>query len=126
MRPLILTSSVRFPFVDDLLLCLKHLFFGLEPIVELRARLITLLDVEFVGSSPDSLFEWKRFDLVMDHFTRRIIGFGVHRGGVDGEALCAGCFSERCAVNVCQNTSARITIRYTSSINGKPIFEYSR
>ena len=24
----------------------------------------------------------------MDHFTRRIIGFGVHRGGVDGEALC--------------------------------------
>jgi len=27
------------------------------------------------------------------------------------------------AVNVCQNTSARITIRYTGSINGKPIFE---
>src|SRR5215472_4631849 len=26
--------------------------------------------------------------VVMDHFTRRIIGFGVHRGGVDGEALC--------------------------------------
>ena len=24
----------------------------------------------------------------MDHFTRRIIGFGVQSGGVDGEALC--------------------------------------
>jgi putative transposase len=35
--------------------------------------------------------------VVMDHFTRRIVGFGVHRGGVDGEGLCrmfnraAGC-----------------------------------
>src|SRR5215813_12400579 len=26
--------------------------------------------------------------VVMDHFTRRIIGFGVQSGGVDGEALC--------------------------------------
>jgi hypothetical protein len=29
--------------------------------------------------------------------------FGVHRGVVDGDAR-AGCFSERLAVNVCQNT----------------------
>src|SRR5215471_16015692 len=27
-------------------------------------------------------------DKRMDHFTRRIIGFDVHRGGVEGEALC--------------------------------------
>jgi len=26
--------------------------------------------------------------VVMDQFTRRIIGFGVHRGIVDGVALC--------------------------------------
>jgi hypothetical protein len=25
---------------------------------------------------------------VMDQFTRRIIGFGVHRGSMDGVALC--------------------------------------
>src|SRR5438094_211435 len=48
MRPLILTSSACTGF---LLLCLTHLFFGLEPVVEFRARLITSLDVEFVGSS---------------------------------------------------------------------------
>ena len=24
----------------------------------------------------------------MDHFTRRIVGFGVHRGAVDGVGLC--------------------------------------
>src|SRR5713101_917349 len=26
--------------------------------------------------------------VVMDHWTRRIVGFGVHRGAVDGEGLC--------------------------------------
>jgi putative transposase len=26
--------------------------------------------------------------VVMDHWTRRIVGFGVHRGVVDGVALC--------------------------------------
>jgi hypothetical protein len=26
--------------------------------------------------------------VVMDHWTRRIVGFGVHRGAVDGVALC--------------------------------------
>jgi len=60
-HPLILAASARF-CLDDLLLCLKHLFFGLEPVVEFRARLIPSLDVEFVGSSPDSFLEWKRLD----------------------------------------------------------------
>src|SRR5713226_2067498 len=40
----------------------KNLLFGLEPIVQLRARLITSLDVEFVGSPLDLFFEWKRLD----------------------------------------------------------------
>jgi hypothetical protein len=60
MRPLILTASACCRL--DLLLCLKHFFFGLEPVVDFRARLITSLDVEFVGSSPDSFFERKRLD----------------------------------------------------------------
>jgi len=40
MRPLILAASTRLGFVDDLVLCLTHLFFGLEPVVEFRAGLI--------------------------------------------------------------------------------------
>ena len=54
MRPLIITSSARLGY---LLLCLKHLLFGLEPVVEFRARLITSLDVQFVGSSLDSFLK---------------------------------------------------------------------
>src|SRR5215471_17543588 len=54
----------------------------------------------FLGHTKDSLWSCDLFRcesatlrthwvlVVMDHFTRRIIGFGVHRGGVDGEALC--------------------------------------
>src|SRR5258707_15398902 len=37
----------------------KNLLFGLEPIVQLRTRLITPLDVGFVRSSLDSFLEWK-------------------------------------------------------------------
>ena len=54
----------------------------------------------FTGHSKDSLWscDWFRCEsamlrtywvlVVMDQFTRRIIGFGVHRGIVDGVALC--------------------------------------
>src|SRR5215472_9272202 len=54
----------------------------------------------FLGHTKDSLWSCDLFRcksatlrthwvlVVMDHFTRRIIGFGVHRGGVDGVALC--------------------------------------
>src|SRR5262249_23668120 len=54
----------------------------------------------FLGHTKDSLWSCDLFRcesatlrthwvlVVMDHFTRGIIGFGVHRGGVDGEALC--------------------------------------
>ena len=31
--------------------------------------------------------------VVMDQFTRRLIGFGVHAGDVDGVALCCICCS---------------------------------
>ena len=54
----------------------------------------------FLGHMKDSLWSCDLFRcesatlrthwvlVVMDQFTRRIIGFGVHRGGVDGVALC--------------------------------------
>jgi len=37
-------------FVDSFLLAPQNLLFCLEPVVELRARLVAALDVEFKGS----------------------------------------------------------------------------
>jgi hypothetical protein len=45
-----------------LFLCHADLLFGLEPIVELRARLVATLQVEFVGSLPDLFFEGELLD----------------------------------------------------------------
>ena len=54
----------------------------------------------FLGHTKDSLWSLALFCcesmtlrthwvlVVMDHYTRRIIGFGIHVGVVDGEALC--------------------------------------
>jgi transposase InsO family protein len=54
----------------------------------------------FIGHAKDSLHSIDLFRcesvalrtywvlVVMDHYTRRIIGFGVHAGIVDGQALC--------------------------------------
>jgi putative transposase len=56
--------------------------------------------LSFIGHTKDSLWSLDLFRcesmalrtywvlVVMDQFTRRIIGFGVHRGAVDGVALC--------------------------------------
>ena len=56
--------------------------------------------LSFIGHAKDSLWSLDLFRcesailrtysvlVVMDQFTRRIIGFGVHNGIVDGEALC--------------------------------------
>jgi putative transposase len=61
--------------------------------------------------------------VVMDRYTRRIIGFGIQRGVVDG-LRSAGCSSKRSAVPDCRNTSAPITIRCIGFTNGRPIFEF--
>jgi putative transposase len=63
--------------------------------------------------------------VAMDHCTRRIVGFGVHRGDVDGVAL-AGCSIERREANPRPRTSAQIMIRCISSTNGRPIGESLR
>ena len=44
-------------FVDRVFFGLANLLFGLEPVVEFRTGLIASLNVEFMGSSSDSLFE---------------------------------------------------------------------
>ncbi len=82
----------------------------------------------FIGHAKDSLWS---IDLlrcesilinahwvlvVMDHFTRRIIGFGVHAGDVDGEILC------RMFNNAISN---RGVPNYLRSDND-PLFKYHR
>jgi transposase InsO family protein len=80
----------------------------------------------FLGHTKDSLWSTDLFRcesillkshwvlVVMDQFTRRIIGFGVHAGDVDGIALC-------CMFNTA--ISSRGTPNYLSSDNS-PLFLY--
>src|SRR6516164_7452696 len=50
-------------FVDECVLVgVNNFLFRLQPVVELRAKLIAALHVEFLGSLPDTFFEWKRLD----------------------------------------------------------------
>jgi len=82
----------------------------------------------FIGHMKDSLWSVDLFRcesiilkthwvlVVMDQFTRRIIGFGVHAGDVDGIALC-------CMFN--KAISRRGIPKYLSSDND-PLFRYHR
>ena len=87
----------------------------------------------FIGHTKDSLWSIDLFRcesigpasrllkshwvlVIFDQFTRRIIGFGVHSGDVDGAALCR-------MFNAAIST--QITPRYLSSDNG-PLFQYHR
>ncbi|MCP4896964.1 MAG: transposase family protein, partial [bacterium] len=82
----------------------------------------------FLGHTKDSLWSVDLFRcesillhthwvlVVMDQFTRRIIGFGVHAGDVDGVALC-------CMFN--RAISRMGSPRYLSS-DHDPLFEYHR
>jgi len=45
----------------------------------------------------------------MDQCTRRIVGFGIHRGIVDGRH-CVGCSDKRFNGNLCRSISARTMI----------------
>lgn len=82
----------------------------------------------FIGHMKDSLWSVDLFRcesillkthwvlVVMDQFTRRIIGFGVHAGDVDGIALC-------CMFN--KAISKRGLPQYLSSDND-PLFQFHR
>jgi transposase InsO family protein len=84
--------------------------------------------LSFLGHSKDSLLSIDLFRcesiplkshwvlVVMDQFTRRIVGFGVHAGDVDGIALC---YMFNTAI------STRGAPRYLSSDND-PLFRYHR
>ena len=86
----------------------------------------------FIGHMKDSLWSLDLFRcesaalraywvlVVMDQFTRRIIGFGIQRGIVDGLALCR-MFNQRFDAKPYRNMSARITIHCIDFINGKRI-----
>jgi len=84
--------------------------------------------LSFLGHMKDSLWSVDLFRcesillrthwvlMVMDQFTRRIIGFGIHAGDVDGVALC-------CMFN--RAISGKGVPRYLSS-DHDPLFEYHR
>ena len=101
--------------------------------------------LSFLGHSKDSLWSVDLFRceslilkshwvmVVMDQFTRRVIGFAVHAGAVDGPIVCRMfnsiigsslgpqyLSSERAA---CPRGT---TIRYSNSANGTPTFGFSR
>jgi putative transposase len=65
--------------------------------------------------------------VVMDQYTRRIIGFGVHAGKVDGVALCRMFNRAIRGGNAgCRTFSVPITIRFIGSTSGKPTCGYCK
>jgi hypothetical protein len=58
--------------------------------------------------------------VVMDQYTRRIIGFAVHAGNVDGPTLCR-MFNDATSR---QNISAQTMTLCFNTIDGKPIYVY--
>ena len=94
----------------------------------------------FLGHMKDSLWSCDLFRcesatlrthwvlVVMDQFTRRIVGFGVQSGIVDGPALCR-MFNrsiERLAGKQRRTTSVPTTIPCIDSISGRPTSEFWR
>ncbi|MEE8428317.1 MAG: hypothetical protein V3S33_02285 [Gammaproteobacteria bacterium] len=59
----------------------------------------------------------------MDQFTRRIIGFGVHAGDVDGVAL-GRMFNTAILVKALHTTSVLIMIQFSVITDGKPTYEF--
>jgi putative transposase len=91
----------------------------------------------FIGHAKDSLWSVDLFRvesillrshwvmLVMDVFTRRIIGFGVAPASIDGVSLCR-MFNHATTGQPQNDTSVPITIRYFGFTVGSPICEYLR
>ncbi|MDA7645382.1 integrase core domain-containing protein [bacterium] len=82
----------------------------------------------FIGHSKDSLWNMDFFKaesillksysvmVVMDQFSRRIIGFDVHRGDVGGEALCS----------LFREIAANIPTPKYLSLNNDPLYRFDR
>ncbi len=90
----------------------------------------------FLGHMKDSLWSMDLFRcesatlrthwvlVVMDQYTRRIIGFGVHAGTGDGVALFGCSTAPFEGTSACRSTSVPTAIRFISSTNGKPTCGY--
>jgi transposase InsO family protein len=91
----------------------------------------------FIGHVKDSLWSLDLFRcesvvlrtywvlVVMDQYTRRIIGFGIHAGAVNGEALCR-MFNQAirgASLPKYLSSDHDLTIRCIGFINGRPTFE---
>jgi hypothetical protein len=63
--------------------------------------------------------------VVMDQFTRRIIGFGVRAGVLDGLAICRMFNHAIAGALALPRTSSATMIRCSSSIAGRPISAFS-
>src|SRR6516164_9920041 len=93
--------------------------------------------LSFIGHTKDSLWSLDLFRcesamlrtywvlVVMDQFTRRIVGFAVHRGVVDGAALCR-MFNRAIRTQTLPSISVPIMIRCIGSSRGRPICVSSR
>ena len=62
--------------------------------------------------------------VVVDQWTRHIVGFGVHRGVVDGVALCQ-MFNRKTCGHTPPKYLSSDHVRYTDSTNGRRICESS-
>ena len=94
--------------------------------------------LSFVGHTTDSLWsvdlwrcasivlqsDWVR--VVMDQFTRRLVGFGVHRGPVDAPSLCRMCNAAIHMGGARRDISVRIMIRCSRRIGGPRTFGFWR
>src|SRR6516165_9028095 len=88
----------------------------------------------FLGHAKDSLWSADLFCcesltlrtqwvlVVMDQFTRRIVGFGIHRGIVDGPTLCR--MFQLAIRRQSLPKSAQTTIPCIASTSGRPTFDY--
>jgi putative transposase len=61
--------------------------------------------------------------VIMDHFTRRIIGFGVQPGDIDGIALCR-MFNAAISTQGVYTNSALTTTRYSNFTDCRPTYEF--
>jgi hypothetical protein len=63
IEPVLLAGCVENSvLVEAVLFKAANLFFGLKPVLDVRSRLTTSQDVEFIGSKLDAFFERERLD----------------------------------------------------------------
>ena len=94
--------------------------------------------LSFIGHATDSLWSADLFRcesivlqsywvlVVMDQCTRRLVGFGVHRGSVDAPGASAACSTPPLTGRGHRDISVRIMTRCSQPIAGRRIFGFWR